>query len=118
GCAIELDPAAIDAVRFERLRREGEAAHAAGPLGRCSDARGDDDRRCRTDEALPDGEELERGGRGAHTCPGDVEMQANKVAARAPVPRVPSRFLVVIVDSSARADQGEPSAVNRTAATQ
>src|SRR5215475_13381118 len=25
GHAIELDPAAIDAVRFERLRREGEA---------------------------------------------------------------------------------------------
>src|SRR6478735_6281910 len=30
GYAIEIDPAAIDLVRFERLRREGEAAHAAG----------------------------------------------------------------------------------------
>jgi DNA-binding SARP family transcriptional activator/pimeloyl-ACP methyl ester carboxylesterase len=30
GYAIELDPEAIDVVRFERLRLEGEAAHAAG----------------------------------------------------------------------------------------
>ena len=30
GYALEIDPAAIDLVRFERLRREGEAAHAAG----------------------------------------------------------------------------------------
>jgi DNA-binding SARP family transcriptional activator/pimeloyl-ACP methyl ester carboxylesterase len=30
GYAIEIDPAAIDAVRFERLRLEGETAHAAG----------------------------------------------------------------------------------------
>src|SRR5262249_47654408 len=30
GYAIAVDPGAIDAVRFERLRREGEAAHAAG----------------------------------------------------------------------------------------
>src|SRR5438067_1831824 len=30
GYAIEVDPAAIDVVRFERLRLEGEAAHAAG----------------------------------------------------------------------------------------
>jgi DNA-binding SARP family transcriptional activator/pimeloyl-ACP methyl ester carboxylesterase len=30
GYAIEVDPAAIDLVRFEQLRLEGEAAHAAG----------------------------------------------------------------------------------------
>src|SRR3954471_4275082 len=30
GYAIELDPATIDVIRFERLRLEGEAAHAAG----------------------------------------------------------------------------------------
>ena len=30
GYAIEIDPATIDAVCFERLRLEGEAAHAAG----------------------------------------------------------------------------------------
>jgi DNA-binding SARP family transcriptional activator/pimeloyl-ACP methyl ester carboxylesterase len=30
GYALELDPAAIDLVRFEQLRLEGEAAHAAG----------------------------------------------------------------------------------------
>lgn len=30
GYAIELDPSAIDLVRFEQLRLEGEAAHAAG----------------------------------------------------------------------------------------
>ena len=30
GYAIEIDAAAIDVVRFERLRLEGEAAHAAG----------------------------------------------------------------------------------------
>jgi DNA-binding SARP family transcriptional activator/pimeloyl-ACP methyl ester carboxylesterase len=30
GYAAELDPTAIDVVRFERLRHEGEAAHAAG----------------------------------------------------------------------------------------
>ena len=30
GYAVELDPATIDVVRFEQLRREGEAAHAAG----------------------------------------------------------------------------------------
>jgi DNA-binding SARP family transcriptional activator/pimeloyl-ACP methyl ester carboxylesterase len=30
GYAIEVDPAGIDVVRFEQLRREGEAAHAAG----------------------------------------------------------------------------------------
>ena len=30
GYAIEIDPASIDVVRFEQLRRAGEAAHAAG----------------------------------------------------------------------------------------
>ena len=30
GYAIEIDPATIDTVRFERLRLEGETAHAAG----------------------------------------------------------------------------------------
>src|SRR6478672_6277924 len=30
GYAIDVDPSAIDAVRFERLRLEGEAARAAG----------------------------------------------------------------------------------------
>ena len=30
GYAIEIDPATIDTVRFERLRLEGEAAHASG----------------------------------------------------------------------------------------
>jgi DNA-binding SARP family transcriptional activator len=30
GYAMEVDPAAIDLVRFERLRLDGEAAHAAG----------------------------------------------------------------------------------------
>src|SRR5918911_451880 len=30
GYAVEVDPASIDLVRFEQLRREGEAAHAAG----------------------------------------------------------------------------------------
>src|SRR5262245_1322582 len=30
GYAIEVDPASIDVVQFEQLRREGEAAHAAG----------------------------------------------------------------------------------------
>jgi len=30
GYVIEIDPAAIDSVRFERLRLEGEAAHTAG----------------------------------------------------------------------------------------
>jgi len=30
GYAIEVDPGAIDVVRFEQLRREGESAHAAG----------------------------------------------------------------------------------------
>jgi DNA-binding SARP family transcriptional activator/pimeloyl-ACP methyl ester carboxylesterase len=30
GYAVELDPAAIDAIRFEQLRLEGEAAQAAG----------------------------------------------------------------------------------------
>src|SRR6478672_2775036 len=30
GYAIEANPATIDVVRFEQLRREGEAAHAAG----------------------------------------------------------------------------------------
>jgi DNA-binding SARP family transcriptional activator/pimeloyl-ACP methyl ester carboxylesterase len=30
GYALEVDPAAIDLVRFEQLRREGDAAHAAG----------------------------------------------------------------------------------------
>ena len=30
GYAVEVDPSAIDVVRFEQLRREGEAAHAAG----------------------------------------------------------------------------------------
>src|SRR5262245_55979713 len=30
GYAIEVDPAAIDRVRFEQLRLEGQAAHAAG----------------------------------------------------------------------------------------
>jgi DNA-binding SARP family transcriptional activator/pimeloyl-ACP methyl ester carboxylesterase len=33
GYAIEVDPMSIDAVRFERLRLEGEAAHAAGNAG-------------------------------------------------------------------------------------
>jgi DNA-binding SARP family transcriptional activator/pimeloyl-ACP methyl ester carboxylesterase len=30
GYAVEVEPASIDLVRFEQLRREGEAAHAAG----------------------------------------------------------------------------------------
>jgi DNA-binding SARP family transcriptional activator/pimeloyl-ACP methyl ester carboxylesterase len=30
GYAVEADPATIDVVRFEQLRREGDAAHAAG----------------------------------------------------------------------------------------
>src|SRR5262249_16816126 len=30
GYAVEADPATIDIVRFEQLRREGDAAHAAG----------------------------------------------------------------------------------------
>jgi DNA-binding SARP family transcriptional activator len=30
GYAVEVEPGSIDLVRFEQLRREGEAAHAAG----------------------------------------------------------------------------------------
>src|SRR5262252_1176190 len=30
GYALAVEPDSIDSVRFERLRREGEAAHAAG----------------------------------------------------------------------------------------
>lgn len=34
GYALEIDPAAVDAVRFERLRKEGQAALAAGSAAR------------------------------------------------------------------------------------
>jgi DNA-binding SARP family transcriptional activator/pimeloyl-ACP methyl ester carboxylesterase len=41
GYAIELDPAAIDVIRFEQLRLEGEAAHAAGNAAGASQRLGD-----------------------------------------------------------------------------
>jgi DNA-binding SARP family transcriptional activator len=37
GYALEVDPAAIDLVRFERLRTEGQAALAAGDAGRAAE---------------------------------------------------------------------------------
>jgi pimeloyl-ACP methyl ester carboxylesterase len=41
GYAIEVDPPAIDLIRFEQLRREGEAAHAAGNAGLAAERLGE-----------------------------------------------------------------------------